>query len=242
MKMLSFISVLLLSSAHFGYAQSPSAVAAGNKKPVIKKTGETSYQIGKIAFDSKSRVLEIPATLEQDEVLLEYLLVTAKGKIHESLLVTEASPYNLNIALKLLGYKESKELLRILKEDQTPSDQYFQVAAEVKAQARFDVEISWTIEGKTTRCSLPQIISVEKVDQENPAMPTAPWVYHGSYLLNGQFKPELSGDIFAIFTDRAAIANFSGDGHEDDTIWLPNAKVLPPRGTPITLTIKPWKK
>lgn len=204
-------------------------------KPNVESLGDNKYKIGLINFDSKKGEISFPATLEHNEVLIEYLITTSQGKIHEALLVTDILPFNLNVAMKLLGYKESKELLVMLDDDYRPTGKPFIPTKEQKKMSRFSISVDWKIDGKSFSHDVTSLLENAK---EATPMPASPWIYSGSYIHNGKFKPDLSGDIIAVFTDRSAMACYSGEGREDDTLWTPIRKLLPPLGTEVTITFK----
>lgn len=211
------------------------AEANSKVKPNIENLGDNKYKIGSISFDSKKGELSFPATLEQNEVLIEYLITTSQGKIHEALLVTDILPFNLNVAMKLLGYKESKELLVILDEDFRPTGKPFIPTEEQKKMSRFSISVSWKKGDDTITHDMTDLLENAK---ESTPMPKSPWIYSGSYMINGKYKPDLSGDIIAVFTDRSAMASYSGEGRDDDTLWMPKKELLPPLGTEVSITFK----
>lgn len=218
--------------------EKPDTSAQETAKPAVEKISEDEFKIGQIKLNKKTREIRLDAKLEHTDVLLEYLLTNPTGKIHETLFVTEAKPSNLNIALKLLGYKESKELFRTLDAHHRPTEEYFQEEDATKAAARFTIHVEWTQNGEKKSAQIHELIQNERTGD---AMTPAAWVYGGSYVLNGQFKPDVSGDIIAIFTDRSSIANYSGAGREDDTIWKPFTKRLPEAGTQVSIIFKPYQ-
>jgi len=207
-------------------------------KADIKQLNENEIQIGKLVLNKKTREITFDATVEQDEQLLEYLVVNQHGKVHEALFITELRPFHLNVGLKLLGYKESKELFRVFDKDWKPTDKFHKVDAATSKAAKFDLFCEWNEKGVKKSAHVNQMI-INATTMKPPEI--SPWVYGGSYLLEGLFKADSTGDMMAIFTDRGAVANFSGKGREDDTLWTPNPKRIPQRGTKVTLRIKPHK-
>lgn len=208
-------------------------------KPLVHKLENGNYRIGKITFNKNTREITLPArtNIVGNDVFIEYLLVHLNGeKIHEALLVSEVDPTNLNIALKLLNYKESRELFRINKPDGTPGDKYPDVPGETRAAARFGVYVTWKDKGvERTR---PVTQWLQHNGSKKP-MPATPWVYNGSYVHNNRFKAKLTGSMLTVFPDIGAIANYPGKDREDDTIWIPAAN-LPRSGSEVTVTLKPW--
>lgn len=214
-------------------------VKAAQPEPLVKKISATTYQIGQITFNKDTREISLPAqtNIITPETPLEYLLVHSNGeKIHESLLVTEADPTHVNIALKLLNYKESPELFRLPREDGTPSEQYPEVTDEVKQAARFEVLITW--KDGNVEATLPATRWIHH-RVTGKAMPETPWVYNGSYIHEQKFHAKLTGNILTIFPDVGSIANYPGEDRWDDTLWHP-APGLPQQGSPLTVTLKPW--
>lgn len=208
--------------------------------PEVKKISETFYQLGEVEIDSEKRTITFPATVEQNEVLVEYLLVTEKGKVHESVFKTQIDPLQLNIAMKLLGYQESKELIQVLDENYEPTGHYFKANSEQqRSLSRLSILVHWSSEGKLHSYHPYQLIDVESTGSH---MPQSPWIYSGSLLNKGQLQAAITGDIIAIYTDRTSLINYSGEGREDDTIWLPNKKLLPPIGTAVTITLTQTNK
>ncbi|BDS08615.1 hypothetical protein NT6N_36550 [Oceaniferula spumae] len=219
----------------------PAKEPAADPKPLVQKLENGNYKIGKITFNKDSRAITIPAqtNIVDPETFLEYLLVHLNGeKVHESLLVTEADPTNLNLALKLLSYKESPELFRVDKPDGTPSDKFPVVAEDIRQAARFSIEITWKDKGVERTRPITQWIQ-HRVTKK--PMPDTPWVYNGSYIHNQKFKAKLTGSMLTIFPDPGSIANYPGDDRDDDTLWLP-APNIPAEGSAVTVTLKPWKK
>ena len=98
---------ILCASASLVAAQDKPTVPAPGQaealvKPQVVKLDENRYLIGKVTLDKRTREIRIPARINMDKGLLEFLLVLDKGKVHESLLITDASPIHLNIAFMLL--------------------------------------------------------------------------------------------------------------------------------------------
>ncbi|MDG1358096.1 MAG: YdjY domain-containing protein [Akkermansiaceae bacterium] len=208
-------------------------------QPLVKKISPHLFKIGLISFNKETREIHIPAqtNITKPEIVIEYLLVHFNGeKIHESLLTTEAKPTNINIALKLLNYKESQELFRIPNPNGTLSDKYPIVSEEVKKAARFKILITWKDNELTKTIPITDWIYNEST-QKN--MKHTPWIYNGSFIHEKSFNAKLTGSIVAIYNNIGAIANYSGDDRNDDSLWSPS-KNTPDEGTPIKVTLQPW--
>lgn len=220
--------------------ESETSLKPKSEEPLVKKMPDGTYRIGKITLNKDTREISLPAFVHITELnkVLEYLLVYVHGeKIHESLFITEADPLHLNIAFKLLHYKESPELFRLLKEDGTPSQKYPKVAEELRKASRFSVHVTWQ-DKKEKRTALASDWIQHRITRK--PMPKTAWIYHGSYIHRNKFKAKLTGNMLAIFDDQGSVASYSGEDRYDDTIWYPS-KNVPAEGTKVTITLKPWK-
>ncbi|MEM9080338.1 MAG: YdjY domain-containing protein [Verrucomicrobiota bacterium] len=206
------------------------------EKPPVEDLGNGHYRIGQVTFKETSREISFPAEINMTEGLLEYAIVHEKGKIHESLLLTNTSALNINIALKLLRYQESPELFPILNENYESTGKFPELPESQKTAARLRILLSWNFGGKSHQHSLNELIY--HTTTEKPMSPK-PWIYQGSYLHEGKFKAETSGDYAAIYITRSSLFNFSGDDNGNDEVWIPNPKLTPPVGTKITVTLAP---
>ena len=209
--------------------------------PPIRKISPGVYQIGKITIYKEKREITFPAYViaPNAEYPSEYLLVHTNGeKAHESLLQTPADPLELNIALKLLGFKESKHLFRAPKEDGTPGDTYHKVPENIRKASLIAVHVTWQQGDQKKSAPITHWLE-HRVTKKS--MPNQPWAYNGSYIHRGKFKAKLNGNILSLQPDFSAIANYSGEDREKEHLWLPAAKI-PREGTKVTITLKPWKK
>lgn len=220
-------------------AEPKETAKSSNALSKLKKINETTYQLGKIIIDKKKRTISFEAEAEITSELVELAIVTPEGRIHESLFITDARPIHLNIAFKLLGYKENKSLYRVFVND-IPTDVYQTATEEEKTKSYFTTTVSW-IDEKTKKkqsYNINELIknaeTKEAVSKENPK-----WSYGGSFLHKGVFAAEINEDLIAIYTDRGAVANFAGKGREDDTLWYPVEEKMPAKGTKVTITLTP---
>ncbi|MCH7227281.1 YdjY domain-containing protein [Haloferula sp. A504] len=206
--------------------------------PAIEKLEDGQMKIGQVTFDPRSRRIRFPAAINQTEGLLEFLIVHQNGKIHESLLVTDISATNLNLAFKLLRYKASRELYYKLEADGTHTSEFQEATPEEKRESRIRILVEREVDGRTESIPVREWINHATTEQ---SMPDSPWVYGGSFLYNGRFVAESTGDLAAIFLSNTALINFSGKDNELDEVWLPHPTRVPPEGTPVTVIIEPYK-
>ena len=207
-----------------------------SQNPEIKQLNEHEFQIGKVRLNRKTREITFGAGINLIDRPLEYLLVNGKGKVHEALCISDISPLNLNIALKLIGFKESPELFEIVDEDYRPTGKFPVVPDETKKAARLDIFLEWPVEGAKKRVKINELIFNPIVERP---MADGPWLYTGSYLHQGQFKAEVTGDLFAIHPRQPPMISYPGKDHTGENDWLPDSKKIPEEGTVVTFILKP---
>jgi len=69
----------------------------------VEQVGPAKYKIDGILIDGKSREIRFPAKVNMNDGLIEVILCTEYGKLHESVFVTSIRPMDLHTALLLLG-------------------------------------------------------------------------------------------------------------------------------------------
>lgn len=211
-----------------GHAAEPAAAAPG--QPDIVRLSATRSRLGLIEFDQSTREIFLPAEVNMVKGLLEYALVGDKGKLHEALLSTKVRAFDLNIVLLLLNYK--------------PDDQWFVPPAKPKplqdaqpvAHLEFFVRWKDPATGVEKNARLDEWIT--DLTTKKPAAPT-PWIYTGSHLNEDQrFAAEVDGSLLALYHDARALINSPRQGADNDEQWVP-AQNVPPKGTAVTVIIKP---
>ncbi|MEO0414844.1 MAG: YdjY domain-containing protein [Verrucomicrobiota bacterium] len=220
----------------FAAALSVAVNAQDPEKPSIKKIGESTFKVGQIEFDAKARSVSIPVEVnapKQDQPV-EYALVQEKGKIHESLLTTTASPTALEIAFRLLKYPKGHG--EVFSKLLPAEDRKIKAEETDETGAEVEIIVEWEEEGEKQSAALHTWI-IDGKDGE--VMDESAWVYTGSTIYNGTFMAESEGSIIAIYLDPAAMVNTSVEGAEIDERWGPNQEEIPEIGTKATLTIRP---
>jgi hypothetical protein len=139
----------------------------------------------------------------------------------------------------LLRYEASKEFYRIPREDGIPSDKFYVVPEETKRAARIDIYIEFEKDGVTKRLSANDWVRHETTAKP---MPPSHWVYGGSDFYKGNFIPESSGQIVAIYITDTALINFPGDDNANDEVWTVMTEQVPDLETKVTLVLAPHEE
>ena len=217
------LALLFLAARLHAQAPDPPSQVEGSG-PVV--------HFGGIVIDKAKKSATFPAELNLAKGTLEYLLVTDMGKTHESLLSTKVQPYDLQVAMLLLGLKPN-----VTAGPQPPAQlnrAYLQNARELKGP-RVDLLLSWHDAQGDHHLRGENLIL--NTDAGAPMTP-GPWIYNGSGLYAGKFLAQVDGSIVALVRDSAAMVNNPRPGNDNDQIWDVNEKLVPPTGTPIDVTLQ----
>ena len=185
------------------------------------KLDADTLKIGLVEIDRKTRAVSFSAKVHAVNGLIEYLLVHANGKVHETLLVTDALPQDIHIACLLAGWERK----------------------EGKSPPSILVEVRWESNGPP-RCERAEnLVSIATGHPQ--AIPGAciepgPWIYSGSTVDAAGFAATREGSIISLINDPAALVGNPRPGREDDTLHVPNSKLLPKTGFPVKIVLRPY--
>ena len=226
------IHALLLMNLLAGATPTNAPPAAA--PPPMREVSPGVFDYRGILLDKKNRRITFPATVNQREGLIEYLLVNEKGKVHESLFATKLAPRDIHVAMLLIGLKEDAQANA--NEIAPPSaidSAYLHNAPKLKGTL-VTISAAWTHDGK--RDEVPAEKWIFNLQTNRPMTP-GPWIYNGSLVENGAFLADEELSLVAVITDPTALANNPRDGYDNDQIWQLDDKAIPPMNTPIELTI-----
>lgn len=206
---------------------------------------EGVYQFGELLLDVKNRTLSFPAEVNMSDGFVEYVLVNTKGKLHESVFVTDSTASELHVAMLLLKSKGQGSLISGLP---------------------LELEVEWKDEdGKVNNCSLLEVIDLAGGDPRksaNEALPKNTWRYSSAVLeRNGAVHLANEGSLIALMTDPAALVNnvwvqqdplngvggrtqsSSSDAAQRSVHGSQSVKAgkLPKKGTPVRIIFKIYK-
>lgn len=203
-------------------------------KPEVEQLDQNRFRIGGVTFDKQTREIRFPAVVNMREGFLEFLVVHEHGAVHESLFRTGVSPTHINLALTLLNYKPSKEFYRIPNKDGSLTEKFYEEPEETKRAARLGIFVEFEKDGEPKRLPANDWVRHETTAQ---AMPPSSWVYGGSDFYKGNFIPEGSGQIAAIFITDTALINYPGKDNTNDEVWTVMTERVPELETNVTLVL-----
>ena len=191
--------------------------------PVVALGGGL-YKVGSVLVDRKASLLSIPGRVNQREGPIEYLAVAPDGKTYESVLTLQAQPLHIQLGLLLLGANFGGNLA-------------FQGDTALPKGDSVDVSVSW-IGDKGDSVHLPATDLMYEWDS-HVVMPPTSWIFTGSMVRDTNlFAADMEGSIIAVYSDPVAILNNPAQGRINQTVYRPNADLLPPVGTNLTMKIK----
>jgi hypothetical protein len=229
------ISALLFFAAAVAFGQKP----ADFKAP--KEVAPGVFEVGAIKFDKNTRSVSIPAKVNMVDGLVEYLMVTPQGAVHESVLVSEAQPQEVHMAMLILGAKGMAQD----KSGKAPE----RIDAEYLARApkltgdKLTLTATWQDKDGTSRTVpvekwIVRRVLVPKKPAKTVVAEEGPWLYTGSYFFENHFLAQNEGVFASVVTYPSALINNPRHGANDDHMWFVNKDTIPPKDTPVTLTIK----
>jgi hypothetical protein len=214
-------------------SRSPASAPAPGRllPPEAEKITENVYRIGRVVLDMKARTVTCDGQVNMRKGMIEYMAVTPVGKRHESVLVLDLAPVHLQVAMLLLGL-EAGGGLRYQGDPQAPRGD------------TVEIRVQWREGGKAREASLEEL--AWDIPRRRPMAPHA-WVFTG--LRAGGDRPparlarpspagDWEGSLIASFHDPDAMFNNPLAEGSDDTVYKVNERLVPPVGTPVTLTLR----
>jgi hypothetical protein len=193
--------------------------------PAMVKTGDGIYKLGKIDLDLSKKTITIYGNVNMSYGLIELLACTKIGKLHESALVMDVQPVHLQTALILLGL-EHEGGLRYQGDPRTPKGD------------RVRIWVEWDGDDGKSRRHRAEDLVFNRVTGSH--MKHTDWVFSGSRIdSNGVFMAQAIGTLITTFHDPDAIIDNPLPEGGDDTVYIVNAQIAPPKGTPIRMIITP---
>lgn len=194
----------------------------------VTPAGSNMFRLGRVEFDKARRTVSIPARVRMRKDVVEYALVTEQGKGYESLLTTDARPFDIHVACLLLGLS------------QVPVMGDFNQPAAVPATNAVLIEVTWETNGRPVRLPVAALVCLTsgRPEPDAPSMKVERWLYNGSVIDKTGFAAQREGSIISLIRDPVALVNNPAPDRDNDDIHFPNAKLLPPEGTAVSVCFR----
>ena len=171
--------------------------------------------------DAQDRSVLVTGHVNQVEGSIELFACGPRGKTHESVLVLDVYPVDLQAALILIGAKHGR-----------PAEGPGMGPPEGDP---LDVFVEWQDGKRTVRRRAEALIRNSTTKR---VMPKTAWIFTGSTFEDGRFKALVEESLIVSYWDPWAIINIGSDVGADDEILSVNTKTVPPLGTPVTVIIQ----
>lgn len=195
--------------------------------PKIRQVAPGIFEVGKVRLNKTARSVTFPAVVNMTNAIVEYVVVTEQGKVHESLLRTDAVSKDIHVAMLLLNAKGSGT-------NMVPPDPLKPIPGDPVS-----IEVTWKEKGKTKRVSAERLIFNT---QTKTNLAPGPWVYNGSLIENGTFMADPEGSIVSLITDPFSLINNPRPGRDNDDLCEVDSKSTPPLDTSVEVSITLLKK
>ena len=223
--------VLITPSGVLGQANAPTKPPKDIKPFMVS---DEEYKLGKLSFNPKTREIWFPCRVNQNEVVLEFAICDEfRGKLHESLLSTKVTPFEIQIAMKLLRWEPSgRDIYRKFNEQGRPigvlkDDGKGRMAILIRHKGKEGKEITEPLGNWVHNATTKEVVG------------PGSWTYTGSKVVDGYFLAAEDGAIAAVYRYEGSLCNTFNPGSDDDELWFPVAEKVPPIDTVVTVILKP---
>jgi hypothetical protein len=235
---------MLLLTAGSLQAQTPAPeekpkvdAAAAAKR--IKDLGNNDYELGGIRFNSTTREVRLPCSINMQQGQIEFALVHETGKTHESILKTALNPVDMQVALLLCSYEPGHNGLFDYEKDAVVRKNLEETKTKKPGANEVQMFVEWAKAGKKERMELREWIKDNATSK--PPTDFGHWVFNGSMVQESGFSAALHGNLVGIYYDVAAILNCPSPRNRNDETWFIMQDIVPAVDTPVTLIIAPKK-
>ena len=203
----------------------PKSAEAIDPTAQVQKLSDSLYQIGNVLVETSEREVIINGTINivNNNTILEFFASGKLGKTHESLIVLEAEPIHIQVALLRLGMNPGMNLT-VQGDPHSPEGDLAKISVE------------WQLQGQTVRRHAEELVWNSITDEP---MQRTDWIMTGARIVNNQFTAQLFHNVIALYRDPDSIFNHPFVGGTDDRTFRVNSDVVPPKGTKIKMIIKP---
>ena len=200
-----------------------SGVLIGCATPRVAPQPEASRLLrqGTVQVDPVLRCVVVTGFVNLVEGPIELMACGPGGKVHESVLVLEVNPVDLQSALLLVGLK--------------PGPPMKELGVGPPQGDRVAVWVRWEQEGRTVVSPLESLALDRRTQRP---LRDVGWIFNGSTFENGKFKALTEESLINIYWDPWAIINVEASLGADDEATEANPSALPPVHTPVTVIIQ----
>ena len=210
-KIISLLVLAVFGAAvlAFGPQEEPTPAASDVKPPealpIKQKNG--NIKLGEITLDNRKKEISFKGTLNSpDQGVLEVLISTPRGRVHEALVVTKASPYQLEYMLYLLG-----------------ADTEVKRKAKGKKGSLVNIDLEWQDDnGVLHREPIEQWVEDERTKK---AMRRQGFYFCGSNIENKVYQAEGHGNLCLLYSNTpATVLDCADKDSSSDILYTTNSR------------------
>jgi hypothetical protein len=190
-------------------------------RPAVRRLGPGLYAVGNATIDVERRAVRCPARVNMRRGgPIELLACLAEGKVHESVLVLDVAPLDLQIALLLLGLEPGRN----------PAVHYAEGEAHpTREGSPVRLKVKWAGPGKSEQ-PVDAGLLLRNVKTGGTAE-GARWVFTGSRWVEGRFGASIEGSLVVAYHDPLALLELQAEEVNDDVYFNANEAAIPEVGT-----------
>jgi len=206
-------------------AAPPADQPAAAEAPMLERLPNGDVRLGQVLLHREAGEISLPVVINLDAGPLEVLIATPIGRLHESLLRTEARAFHLQTLLYLLGLKNGPR----------------RPDAEGRQGDLVNLDIEWArADGSRAREPIEAWIRDMKT---GAAMKRIGWVFVGSKIRDGEFLADIEGNLGLTYSVGSTVLDIPDASGDDDTVYVVNdARKEPAKETAVRLIITPVRK
>jgi hypothetical protein len=206
-------------------ADAQSTERAAQARARIRHLPNGDVEVGKLHLHRKERCISFPVEFVENVTVLEVVVATPEGRLHEALLSADVSPLQLQAMLYLLGLENGARI----------GDK------NVRQGDLVDLDVEWTgADGVPHREPMEDWITDSRTKLP---MKRIGWVFVGSGIKNGSFLADAEGNICLCYSIGSTILDIPDPAGADDTVFTLNEhKKLPPKTAKVRLILSPRPK
>ena len=205
------------------YPKSTSPIDAAMVKP--KEISKGVYQVGNVMLDTNKKEVVISGEINiaTGDTTIEFFACGLLGPSHERILMLDAEPFSIFLALGMLELSPGMNL-------EVQGDPHDPEGSDVQ------VWVEWKQGDKVVSKTARELVWNKFTKQP---MEKTHWVFTGGRIRTDQFTPQLTHNIIAVHRDPDSILNHPLHGGIDDRSYRVNTDVVPPKGTKVKVIIRP---
>lgn len=155
----------------------------GKTVPKFEPLDEHRIKIGNVIVNHKERTVSFQAQVNMKEGILEYVCCMPNGKLHESLLVTEADPLHISLGMTLLKFHRFEKFFPV-RDENFEWLPFTEPKPEDYADSYVQIVMTYTENGREQKSDFSDIVVNS---QTRKGLNPSDWLYTNSFFYEGAY-------------------------------------------------------